>query len=58
VSGDVTTLVIGVDGEVETHQLDKVLVLTVAQEGGQVLGPVGVGVDGSDLALAVDLGKA
>lgn len=38
-----------VDGEVEPHQLSE-LGITVAQHVGEVVGPVQVGVDGSDAA--------
>lgn len=47
------------DGEVEPHQLSE-LSVTVSQHVGEVVGPVQVGVDGSDAAaftikVAVDL---
>lgn len=50
-----------VDGEVKPHQLSE-LDITVAQHVGEVVGPVQVGVDGSDTAafaiqVAVDLGS-
>lgn len=50
-----------VDGEVKPHQLGE-LGLAVAQHVGEVVGPVQVGVDGSDAAafavqVAVDLGS-
>lgn len=50
-----------VDGEVEPHQLSE-LSIAVAQHVGEVVGPVQVGVDGSDAAafavqVAVDLGS-
>ena len=49
-----------VNGEVEPHQLSE-LGIAVAQHVGEVVGPVQVGVDGSDAAaltvqVAVDLG--
>lgn len=60
VSADVTTLVVGVDGEVETHELNEVAVAAEAKLVGQVEGVVLVLLDGSDLAVlkdvAVDLG--
>ena len=60
VGADVATLVVGVDGEVETHQLDKVAVAAEAQLVGQVEGVVLVLLDGGHLAVledvAVDLG--
>lgn len=50
-----------VDGEVKPHQLSE-LDIAVAQHVGEVVGPVQVGVDGSDTAafaiqVAVDLGS-
>lgn len=50
-----------VDGEVEPHKFSE-LGFTVAQHVGEVVGPVQVGVDGSDAAaftvqVAVDLGS-
>ena len=49
------------DGEVEPHQLSE-LSFAVTQHVGEVVGPVQVGVDGSDAAafavqVAVDLGS-
>ena len=43
--GDVAALVVGVDGEVQPHQLGELGVL-VADHFGEVVGPVLVGVDG------------
>ena len=60
VSANVTTLVVGVDGEVETHELNEVAVAAEAELVGQVEGVVLVLLDGSNLAVledvAVDLG--
>ena len=60
VGTDVTTLVVGVDGQVQTHQLNKVLVAGEAELVGQVERVVLVLLDGGDLAVlehvAVDLG--
>jgi hypothetical protein len=60
VGTDVTALVIGVDGEVQAHQLNKVLVVGEAELVGQVEGVVLVLLDGRNLAVlvhvAVDLG--
>lgn len=55
VGGDVATLVIGVDGEVKTHQLDEVLVLREAELVGQVVSVVLVLLHGRDLAVLVDV---
>lgn len=45
------------DGDVETHELDEGLVVTEAEESRQVPGVVLVGVDGGELALAVDVAE-
>lgn len=60
VGADVATLVVGVDGQVQAHQLNKVLVAAEAELVGQVEGVVLVLLDGGNLAVledvAVDLG--
>jgi len=60
VGADVATLVVGVDGQVQTHQLNKVLVAAETELVGQVEGVILVLLDGGDLAVledvAVDLG--
>lgn len=55
VGGDVATFVIGVDGQVKTHQLNKVLVVAEAELVGQVEGVILVLLDGSDLAILEDV---
>ena len=55
VGRDVATFVVRVDGDVETHELNEGLVVTEAEEGGQVGGVVLVEVNGGDLALAKDI---
>jgi hypothetical protein len=55
VSTDVATLVVGVDGEVQAHQLNKVLVLGETELVGQVEGVVLVLLDGRNLAILVDV---
>lgn len=55
VGRDVATLVISVDGEVQAHQLNKVLVLGETELVGQVEGVVLVLLDGGDLAVLVDV---
>lgn len=55
VGRDVATLVVSVDGEVETHQLDEVLVLAEAELVGEVEAVVLVLLDGRDLAAAEDV---
>lgn len=61
VSTDVATLVVGVDGQVKTHELNEVVVVAVAELVGQVVGVILVLLDRSDLAIledvAVDLGS-
>lgn len=55
VGGNVTTLVVGVDGEVESHQLNKVLVLGETELVGQVPGVILVLLGGGDLAILEDV---
>jgi hypothetical protein len=61
VGGDVATLVVGVDGQVQTHQLNEVLVAGEAELVGQVVGVILVLLDRGDLAIfedvAVDAGS-
>lgn len=47
VGGDVASFVVGVDGQVESQELDE-LGVVVAQLQGEVVGPVLVGVHGTD----------
>lgn len=60
VGGHVTTLVVGVDGQVQTHEFNEVAVVAKAKLVGQVEGVVLVLLDGGNLAVledvAVDLG--
>jgi len=55
VCADIAALVIGVDGEVQAHQLDEVLVLRETELVGQVERVVLVLLDGRDLAVLVDV---
>jgi hypothetical protein len=55
VGRDVATLVVSVDGEVETHKLNEVLVLGETELVGQVERVVLVLLDGCDLAVLVDV---
>lgn len=55
VGRDVATLVIGVDGEVETEELNEVLVVAEAELVGEVEGVVLVLLDSSDLAALEDV---
>ena len=50
VGADIATLVVSVDGEVQSHQLDKVLVFAEAQLVGKVEAVVLILLDGSDLS--------
>lgn len=54
---DVTTLVIRVDGDVQSHQLDKLLVVAETEQGSQVGRVVLVGVNGGHLAVTVDISE-
>ena len=54
-SGNVSTLVIRVNGHVQPHQLDKRLVVSVSQHGSKVGRPILVSVDRGDLAVSVDV---
>jgi len=55
VGTDVSTLVIGVDGQVETHKLDEVLVVGEAELVGEVIRIVLVLLDRGDLAIVVNV---
>lgn len=55
VGRDVATLVVSVDGQVETHELNEVLVLSEAELVGEVEGVILVLLGGGDLAVGVDV---
>jgi hypothetical protein len=55
VGGNVTTLVVSVDGEVESHQLNKVLVLGETELVGQVPRVILILLGGGDLAILEDV---
>lgn len=55
VCADVATLVVGVDGKVETHQLNEVLVVGEAELVGQVVRVVLVLLNGGNAAILVDI---
>lgn len=55
VGRDVATLVVSVDGQVETHQLNEVSVVAEAELVGEVEGVVLVLLDGSDLSALEDV---
>lgn len=55
VGRDISTLVIGVDGEVKSHELDESLVVAETKLVGEVEGVILVLLDGSDLTILVDV---
>lgn len=55
VSADVATLVVGVDGEVKTEELNEVLVVAESELVGEVEGVILVLLNGSDLAALEDV---
>lgn len=55
VGGNVTTLVISVDGEVKSQKLNKLLVLTKAKQGSKVLGVISGGVGVTELTIFEDV---
>jgi hypothetical protein len=55
VGGNVTTLVISVDGEVESQKLNKLLVLTKAKHRGKVLGVIDGGAGVTELTIFEDV---
>lgn len=55
VGADISTLVVGVDGKVESHQLNKVLVLGESELVGQIVAIVLVLLDRGNLAILVDV---
>ena len=57
VGRDVATLVVSVNGQVQTHQLDEVLVLGETELVSQVVRVVLVLLDGGDLAVLVDVAE-
>lgn len=54
-SADVSTLMVRVDGQVQTHELNEVIVVTKAELVGQVVGVILVLLDRSDLAVLEDV---
>ena len=52
---DVAALVVRVDGDVEAHELDEVGLVGEAEQVGEVVGVVLVGLDRGELAAAVDV---
>ena len=55
VSRDVTTLMVGMNGDVETHELNEVGLVSEAKEVGKVVGVVLLSINSRKLATAVDI---
>jgi len=55
VGGDVATLVVGVNGQVKTHELDEVAVVGETELLGEVVGVILVLLNGGDLAVFVNV---
>ena len=55
VCADVASLVVAVDGEVETHQLGEVRLIVVAEHRSKVSGPVLVRIDAANLSVPVEI---
>ncbi len=55
VGGNVATLVVGVDGEVESHELNEGLVVTETELVGEIEGVILVLLDSGDLTILVDV---
>lgn len=55
VGGDIATLVVGVDGQVQAHELNEVLVVAETELVGEVEGVILVLLDGGDLAALEDV---
>ena len=54
---DVTALVIRVNGDVQSHQLDKLLIVTVSEQGREVGRVILVLVNGRELAISKDISE-
>lgn len=54
-SADVSTLMVRVDGQVQTHELNEVIVVTIAELVGQVVGVILILLDRSNLAILKDV---
>ena len=57
VSGHVSTLVVRVDGDVQPHELDELLVVSETEKGGQVGGVVLVLVNLGELSISEDVSE-
>jgi hypothetical protein len=52
---DVATLVVGVDGDVKTEELDELGLVLEAEKLGKVVGVILVGLNGGELAVTVNI---
>ena len=57
VGRDVSTFVIRVDGDVESHQVDELLIVTVTEQSGKVGRVILVGVNGWEFTVSVDVSE-
>ncbi len=57
VGRDVSTLVVRVDGNVKSHQVDELLVLSETEQSSQVGGVILVGIDGREFTVTVDVSE-
>lgn len=54
---DVSTLVVRVDGNVQSHQVDELLIVTVTEHGSKVGRVILVGVNGWEFSITVDVSE-
>ena len=52
---DVASLVVAMDGEIETHQLGEVRLIVVAEHRSKVGGPVLIRIDAANLSVPVEV---
>lgn len=57
VGRNVSTLVVGVNGNVQSHQVDELLILSVSEQSSQVGRVILVGVDSGEFTIAVDVSE-
>lgn len=57
VGRDVATLMVAVDGDVKPHELIEALVVPESKKVGKVLGVVGIGVNGGNLAISINVAE-
>ena len=56
-SRDVSSLVVRVDGNIQPHELDKLLIVPVSEQVGEIGRVVSVLVDGWELAISKDIAE-